>query len=150
MSDDPFDLERFVTAQDQYEIDATGGATDFQIALAELRAGCKQEHWIWFVFPQFAGLGTSDMAVRYAIGSVDEARAYLSHRILGARLKSCCEVLLSVESDSAVAVMGSPDDVKLRSSMTLFAQVSDETIFHAVLDRFFDGDPDPRTIELLG
>ncbi|MFZ4434629.1 MAG: DUF1810 domain-containing protein [Microthrixaceae bacterium] len=147
MSDDPFDLERFVTAQNGRVV---GDATAYEAAIGELRAGRKHTHWIWFVFPQLAGLGTSDMAIKYAIANSDEARAYVAHPLLGARLRECCEAMLAAESDSATAILGTPDDLKLRSSMTLFAAYSDDPIFQQVLDRFFDEMIDQRTIELLG
>ncbi len=134
------DLERFVRAQD-------GGVHDQ--ALRELRAGAKRGHWMWFVFPQIAGLGTSPTAQRYAISGLDEARAYLAHPVLGPRLAEACRALLAVEGRSAEQILGYPDDLKLRSSMTLFARAAaDPAVFRAVLDRYYDG-PDPRTEELL-
>ena len=147
MSDDPFDLERFVTAQNGR---GAGDATAYGAALAELRAGRKRTHWMWFVFPQLAGLGTSDMAIKYAISSADEARAFVAHPVLGARLHECCEALLAADGDSATNILGTPDDLKLKSSMTLFEHPTDEPIFRSVLDRFFGGARDGRTIELLG
>ena len=147
MSDDPFDLHRFATAQDGR---VAGDTTAYEAAIGELRAGRKRTHWSWFVFPQIAGLGSSDMAVRYALSGADEARAYLAHPVLSLRLKECCEAMLAAESDSATAILSTPDDLKLRSSMTLFEACSDDPIFHQVLDRFFDGTSDQRTIELLG
>jgi len=137
---DSNDLERFVSAQRDVIDDA----------LAELRAGRKRTHWMWFVFPQIAGLGASDMARRYAIRNAAEARAYLAHPVLGARLIACCEAALAVDRGSAHEIFGSPDDLKLRSCVTLFAHVSEAgSIFHRVLDRFYDGIPDPRTLERL-
>ena len=137
---DPHDLDRFLTAQDGVH----------ERALGELHAGRKTSHWMWFVFPQVAGLGSSSMAQRYAIGSLAEARAYLDHPVLGPRLLECARALLAHRDRSARQVMGSPDDVKLRSSMTLFAAATDvEPVFGQVLDAFFDGEPDPRTVELL-
>jgi len=147
MSDDPFDLERFVTAQ---KARVAGDSTAYEAAIAELRAGRKRNHWIWFVFPQVDGLGLSDMAIKYAISSADEARAYVAHPVLGARLHECCEALLASDGDSATNILGTPDDLKLKSSMTLFAHVTGEPIFRGVLDRFFGGARDERTIELLG
>ena len=139
--DDPWDLERFVAGQ----------RDSIDDALAELRAGRKRTHWMWFVFPQLAGLGGSDMARRYAIRSAGEARAYLAHPVLGARLIACCEAALAVEGRSAHQIFGSPDDLKLRSCATLFAHVSEPgSVFHRVLDRFYAGVPDPRTLERLG
>ncbi len=136
MSDD---LERFVTAQD--------GVHD--TALAELRAGRKRTHWMWFVFPQIAGLGSSPTAQQYAISSLDTARAYLAHPVLGPRLREAAEAVLGVEGRTASAIFGYPDDLKLRSSMTLFARAAGEpSVFQQVLDRYYDG-PDPRTLALL-
>lgn len=127
---DPFDLERFLAAQDE------GGT--YGRALAELRAGRKVTHWMWFVFPQEAGLGQSAMSRRYAIGSLEEARAYLTHPVLGARLRECAAALLGVEGRSAVAILGEVDTMKLRSSITLFARADPgEPLFPAVLDRYF-------------
>jgi len=129
---DPFDLQRFVDAQD------AGGTYD--TALAELRAGRKRSHWMWFVFPQVAGLGRSAMAQRYAISGADEARAYLAHRVLGPRLLDCARALVSLGTGDAVAVLGGIDAQKLQSSMTLFAlAVPDEPVFQQVLDHYFGG-----------
>ena len=140
MADD-FDLERFVAAQD--------GVYDG--ALAELRAGRKTGHWIWFVFPQVAGLGRSEMSRIYAIGSLAEARAYLAHPVLGPRLRECVAALLATHGRSADEMLGSIDAVKLRSSMTLFLRADpDEPAFRAVLDRFYDGRPDAATDAILG
>ena len=139
-SADTFDLDRFVRAQ----------ASVYDQALSELRAGRKRSHWMWFVFPQLAGLGLSSMAQRYAIASIAEARAYLAHPVLGFRLVECARALLSVPELSALDIMGSPDDMKLRSCATLVAQVGDEgLIFNRVLDRFFCGAFDARTIALV-
>lgn len=137
---DPFDLNRFVSAQDG----------PFEAALAELRRGHKRSHWMWFIFPQLAGLGASSTSRKYAIKSLDEARAYLAHPMLGPRLLDCCKALLSVQGRSASQIMGYPDDLKLRSSMTLFALTGDShSEFRQVLDRYFAGQLDPRTLELL-
>ena len=137
---DPFRLERFVEAQEGV----------YDRALNELRAGYKASHWMWFVFPQVAGLGSSPMSQRYAIGSLDEARAYLDHPVLGSRLVECTQAVLSHPDRSARQIMGSPDDVKLRSSMTLFALAATaEPVFQYVLDVFFDCKRDPRTVALL-
>ena len=137
-----FDLTRFVTAQD------TGGA--YAAALGELRAGHKRGHWMWFVFPQVAGLGHSANAQRYAVSGLDEARAYLAHPVLGPRLVECAEALSGLASNDAVAVMGGIDAVKLRSSMTLFAHAAehedDRQVFRAVLEKFYGGEEDPATI----
>ncbi len=142
MVNDPFDLERFVTAQD--------AQSTYDRALAELRAGRKQSHWMWFVFPQIAGLGSSPTARRFAIGSLDEARAYLRHPVLGRRLRECARVVASAASSDAVAIFGPVDAQKLRSSMTLFARAQpDEQAFCDVLDRFFDGMGDPLTDDRL-
>jgi uncharacterized protein (DUF1810 family) len=133
------DLERFVTAQD--------GVWD--TALAELRAGRKRTHWMWFIFPQIAGLGASPTAQRYALRGLDEARAYLAHPVLGPRLREASRAVLGVEGRSADRIFGHPDDLKLRSSMTLFARAADDpAVFEAVLERYYDG-PDPRTEALL-
>jgi uncharacterized protein (DUF1810 family) len=136
-----FDLERFVAAQD-------GGV--HERALAELRAGRKTSHWMWFVFPQLDGLGRSPTAQAYAIRSLAEARAYLEHPVLGPRLRECCEALLGVESDDPSAVMGGIDALKLRSSITLFARAAPEDeLFPRVLAKFYSGEPDDATDRLL-
>ena len=134
------ELQRFLQAQENV----------ISQALAELAAGRKQSHWMWFVFPQLAGLGHSAMAERYAIGSRAEAAAYLTHPVLGSRLVACTEALLSHPTLTAHQILGSPDDLKLRSSMTLFARVSPPgSIFHRALERFYGGEMDGRTLELL-
>ncbi len=116
----------------------------------ELRSGRKRSHWMWFVFPQMEGLGSSEMAQRYAIGSRAEAEAYLDHPILGPRLRECTELVNAVEGRTASEIFGSPDDLKFRSSMTLFATVADDPgPFETALERYYDGDPDPKTLELL-
>jgi uncharacterized protein (DUF1810 family) len=141
MAEDPFDLERFVAAQ----------AGSHDRAVAELRAGRKVGHWIWFELPQLAGLGRSPMSARYAISGLDEARAYLAHPVLRERLLECCEALLVHRDRSATSILGSPDDMKVRSSMTLFHRADpDEPAFRQVLDAFYGGTPDPRTDDLLG
>jgi uncharacterized protein (DUF1810 family) len=118
--------------------------------LAELRTGHKRNHWMWFVFPQIAGLGHSEMAQRYAIASSDEAAAYLAHPVLGARLRECARIVAALDSDSAADIFGHPDDLKFRSSMTLFADVApDEAVFQACIDKFFDGEPDEATLARL-
>jgi uncharacterized protein (DUF1810 family) len=135
---DDFDLGRFVDAQDR-------GDT-FGHALEELRAGRKRSHWMWFVFPQIAGLGHSAMAQRYAISSLEEARAYLAHPVLGDRLRECARVLLDLPGGDAEAVLGGIDAVKLRSSMTLFHRAAPgEPLFAQMLDRYFDGARDDAT-----
>jgi uncharacterized protein (DUF1810 family) len=132
-------LQRFVDAQ-------TGA---YPAALAELAAGDKRGHWMWFVFPQIAGLGHSATAQRFAIRDLDEARAYLEHPVLGPRLVEASTALLGVEGRSAEQILGHPDDLKLRSSMTLFAEAADDpAVFRAVLAKYYDG-PDPRTLDLL-
>jgi uncharacterized protein (DUF1810 family) len=137
---DPYQLSRFVTAQEG----------DYHRALAEIRRGRKASHWMWYVFPQCRGLGHSAMSVKYAIGSLDEARAYLAHPILGPRLIECAEAVLAVDGRTANDIFDSPDDMKLRSSATLFAAVSSPgSEFHRILERYFDGQQDPRTLELL-
>ena len=119
-------------------------------AVRELRAGRKTGHWIWYEFPQLAGLGRSSMSVRYAISGLDEARAYLSHPVLGPRLVECCEALLVHRGRDAAAILGTIDAVKVRSSMTLFHRADPEApVFRRVLDAFYEGTPDPRTDELL-
>jgi uncharacterized protein (DUF1810 family) len=138
------DLERFLDAQDSRDT--------YAHALAELRSGRKTSHWMWFVFPQLAGLGRSSIAQHYAISGLDEARAYLAHPTLRQRLLECCEAILALEGEiSAETVFGSVDAMKLRSSMTLFHRADpDVASFTGVLARFFDGSPDSRTDELLG
>jgi len=140
---DPFDLRRFVEAQD------AGGTYDR--ALAELRAGRKRSHWMWFIFPQLAGLGHSAMAQRYAIGSLDEARAYLAHPLLGERLRESARALLAAPADlGAREILGDVDALKLRSSMTLFARAAPcELLFQQVLERFYSGDADTATGDRL-
>lgn len=138
--DDPGGLDRFMQAQE----------SDYLRALSEIRAGVKRTHWMWFIFPQFRGLGTSATSKHFAIQSVAEARAYLSHPILGQRLRDCCEAILSLEGHSATEVFGTPDDLKLHSCVTLFAAVSpDESLFGQVLDKFFGGAPDEQTLRLI-
>ena len=141
-ADDPWDLRRFVTAQDRHG--------SYDQALAELRAGRKQSHWIWFVFPQAAGLGHSPAAVTYAVSSVEEAREYLRHPVLGDRLRACARVVADSGAGSAEELLGGIDALKLRSSMTLFSRAApDEPVFVDVLDRFYEGVPDPATERLL-
>ena len=138
---DPFELNRFVSAQEAV----------FEVALAELKRGQKRSHWMWFIFPQLAGIGSSSMARKYALQSLEEARAYLAHPVLGERLLECCRAILSVQGRSASEIMGYPDDLKLRSAMTLFALTGEaHSEFGQVIDRYFGGQPDPRTLELLG
>jgi uncharacterized protein (DUF1810 family) len=137
---DPRDLQRFVDAQ----------ARVYDDVLDELRDGCKAGHWMWFVFPQLRGLGRSAMAERYGISGREEARAYLRHPLLGARLRECTGLLLDLEGRSARGILGTPDDLKLRSCMTLFrAAAPEEALFDAVLRRYYGGEADPRTLALL-
>lgn len=138
MAPEGFPLRRFVAAQDE------GGA--YERALSELAAGRKTSHWMWFVFPQLAGLGHSEMSRRYAIASLAEAEAYLQHPLLGARLRGCASALLLHEGIPAARILGPIDAVKLRSSMTLFARADPgEPLFREVLERYFEGEPDPET-----
>lgn len=140
MSSDPYNLARFLKAQGPV----------YEQALAEIRAGRKRSHWMWYVFPQFAGLGHSPTSVHYAISSLSEAEAYLAHPILGPRLIECSEAVLRIDGRSALEIFGSPDDMKLRSSATLFAAGSSEgSPFHRIIDKYFAGDRDMRTIELI-
>jgi uncharacterized protein (DUF1810 family) len=136
---DPFDLMRFVRAQDPVYRDIQ----------AELTRGQKQSHWMWFVFPQVAGLGFSAMSQRYAIASRAEAKAYLAHPILGPRLVECTRLLLAVEGRTINAILGAPDDAKFRSSMTLFDAVSEEPVFDEALARYFSGERDGATLAIL-
>jgi uncharacterized protein (DUF1810 family) len=141
--DDPYRLRRFEEAQDE------GGT--YRAAVSELRAGRKASHWMWFVFPQIAGLGRSPISRRYAISSLDEAKAYLEHPVLGSRLLESAGVLTELTGRSAEAVFGPVDAMKLRSSMTLFARAApDEPAFRQVLDRYFGGVEDDRTRQQLG
>jgi uncharacterized protein (DUF1810 family) len=140
--DDAFDLERFVAAQD------AGGTYDR--AVEELRRGRKESHWMWFVFPQVAGLGHSPISNKFAVTSLEEARAYLCHPVLGPRLVQCAAILSEIEARSAEQIFGSIDAQKLRSSTTLFMRAApDETAFSQVLDRYFGGRPDRATDERL-
>jgi len=138
--EDPFDLQRFVDAQDRV----------YDQVLAELRAGAKRSHWIWFVFPQLSGLGSSSTAELFGIASLEEARAYLIHPVLGARLRECVRLVTSIEGRSIEQIFGWPDHLKVRSSMTLFAQATDHNAdFLAMLDKFYGGQQDPRTLQLI-
>jgi uncharacterized protein (DUF1810 family) len=135
-----YDLSRFVDAQEGH----------YAQALAEITAGWKQTHWMWFIFPQFEGLGHSAMSRRYAIRSLGEAQAYNAHPVLGPRLRQCAEAALAVEGRSALHIFGSPDDSKLRSCATLFARAAPhEPVFGKLLKKYFGGEPDPRTLALL-
>jgi len=138
---DPHDLKRFVKAQEEA----------YERALAEIKSGRKRSHWMWYIFPQIAGLGFSSTSVFYSIKSVAEARAYLGHPVLGPRLTECTEAAFAVEGRSAHEIFGSPDDMKLRSCATLFASVSPAgSVFHRLLDKYFAGEPDRKTLRLLG
>jgi uncharacterized protein (DUF1810 family) len=138
--DDPFDLARFTGAQEGV----------YKVALAEIRAGDKRSHWMWFIFPQIDGLGFSPTAKHYAIKSAEEARRYLAHPVLGARLRECAEAVLAVEGRSALEIFGSPDDLKLKSCMTLFESVAEQdSLFGRVLDKYYRGKRDTRTQQIL-
>jgi uncharacterized protein (DUF1810 family) len=137
---DPYHLQRFISAQE----------TTYAVALREIRSGRKRSHWMWFIFPQLAGLGRTDTARHYAIRSLDEARAYLAHPLLGPRLLEITEALLTVQGTSATDLMGQPDDLKLRSCLTLFASANpQQTVFQRALDAYFGGQPDRTTLRLL-
>jgi uncharacterized protein (DUF1810 family) len=138
--DDPYDLQRFVAAQQDV----------YAQVQAELAAGAKRSHWMWFVFPQLKGLGHSAMAQRYGIASTAEALAYWQHPLLGPRLQQCSALVLAVEGKTALQILGSPDDLKFRSCMTLFAWVAPaEPVFDAALKKYFGGVADPNTLALL-
>ncbi|MEB3981377.1 DUF1810 domain-containing protein [Mycobacterium sp. 663a-19] len=137
---DPFDLKRFVDAQ----------APVYRGVVDELRDGRKRAHWMWFVFPQLRGLGSSPMAAHYGIGSLEEARAYLRHEVLGPRLHECTQLVNGVRGRSIGEIFGSPDDLKLRSSMTLFVRATDDNgDFVALLEKYYDGEQDPLTVARL-
>jgi len=135
------DLQRFIDAQEN----------DYADALAEIKKGRKRTHWMWYIFPQIQGLGFSEMSERYAIKDLDEAEAYINHPVLGQRLIEICSELLKLQSNDAHEIFGSPDDMKLRSSMTLFAALPDAyPVFKSVIDKFFNGAMDGATLRLLG
>jgi uncharacterized protein (DUF1810 family) len=137
---DPHDLLRFVDAQSRV----------YDTVVAELRGGRKRSHWIWFIFPQIAGLGRSPTAARYAISSLDEARAYLAHDVLGLRLRECARLVNEIQGRSIDDIFGWPDNLKVRSSMTLFARATDDNDeFVALLDKYFNGQQDPATLQRL-
>lgn len=137
---DPHNLDRFVRAQDGV----------YDEVIAELNAGRKCTHWMWFIFPQFDGLGFSPMAHYYAVKSIAEARSYLNHPTLGPRLQECMAALLAIEGRSAYEILGSPDDLKLRSCATLFAAISMEgSVFERVLTKYYQGEPDCKTLQLI-
>ncbi len=138
--EDHFDLERFVNAQ----------ALVYSQVLAELRAGSKRSHWIWFIFPQMKGLGHSAQSFHFGIGSLDEAKEYLRHPILGARLDECTSLVNRIEGKSAFQIFGTPDDMKFRSSMTLFSRAEAENaVFRDALDKYFGGEADAATLKML-
>ena len=137
---DPYDLRRFMDAQSGV----------YEQARAELQVGEKRSHWMWFIFPQIAGLGSSAMAVRYAIGSREEALAYLEHGVLGARLRECSGIVAGLAGRTVEQIFGYPDDLKFRSSMTLFDAVAPEQVFAEALRKYFGGKPDAATVERLG
>jgi uncharacterized protein (DUF1810 family) len=145
VSSDPYDLARFVEAQ----------AHCYARVLEELAAGEKTSHWMWFIFPQLRGLGMSSTARRFGLSGLEEARAYLGHPLLGARLRECTQLVLAVQGRSAHEIFGSPDDLKLRSCLTLFAQAAapspapETRVFGEALAKYYGGEPDPRTLELL-
>jgi len=132
-------LQRFITAQER----------DYQVALQEIRNGRKRSHWMWYIFPQMNGLGFSEMARRYGIKDKHEAAEYIAHPVLGSRLIEISQALLNLPGNNATTIMGTPDDMKLRSSMTLFAQVNANPVFDAVLQKFFGGHKDEATLRLL-
>jgi uncharacterized protein (DUF1810 family) len=141
--EDRYDLRRFVDAQ----------AGVYEQACAELRAGRKRSHWMWFVFPQIRGLGSSEMAMRYAISSLEEARDYLGHAVLGARLRECAEIVVGAHGKTTEEIFGYPDDLKFHSSMTLFAQAAagwaGNGVFEEALEKYFGGEMDRETLERI-
>jgi len=138
--DDPFDLSRFLSAQDQV----------YEDVLAELKSGQKRTHWMWFVFPQIDGLGFSATTQYYAIKSLEEARQYLAHPVLGKRLRECAEAVLAVQGRNISEIFGYPDDLKLKSCLTLFAAITDQQdVFVKVLDQYYRGERDARTVQIL-
>jgi uncharacterized protein (DUF1810 family) len=133
-------LKRFLDAQE----------TSFQNALSEIKNGRKQSHWMWYIFPQIEGLGFSELSMFYAIGDIDEANQYLEHPVLGSRLIEISKALLTIEGKSANQIFGSPDDTKLKSCMTLFSSLKNtDPVFHSVLDKFFNGDKDQKTLQII-
>jgi uncharacterized protein (DUF1810 family) len=137
---DPYDLQRFVRAQEH----------DYEEALSEIRSGRKRSHWMWYIFPQFDGLGVSPTSKQYAVKSLAEARAFLAHPLLGPRLRECAAAAVRIEGLSAADIFGFPDDMKLRSCATLFASVSPAgSVFHRIIDKYFHGEPDADTVRLM-
>ena len=140
-TDDPYDLSRFVRAQE----------VDYAHALAEITSGSKRTHWMWYIFPQFHGLAFSSTSTRYAIKSTEEARAYLNHPVLGPRLLACAEAVVRLEDRSAAEIFGSPDDLKLKSCATLFAGLLPQgSVFDQLLEKYYRGERDNKTLQLLG
>jgi uncharacterized protein (DUF1810 family) len=140
-TDDPYNLSRFLQAQED----------DYRRALSEIKSGAKRRHWMWYIFPQIDGLGFSPTAKLYSLKSIEEAKAYLDHLVLGPRLLECTEAALQIEGKSATQIFGSPDDVKLRSCATLFACVSPPgSVFERLLDKYYGGERDEKTLQLLG
>ena len=137
---DTHDLQRFVDAQEG----------SYETAAKELRDGQKRSHWMWYIFPQFAGLGRSSTAQKFAVGSLDEAKAYVKHPVLGRRLGECTQLVLDIDGRTAQQIFGYPDTLKFRSSMTLFDQAAEKSMFSAALDTYYDGEPDEATLKLLG
>jgi uncharacterized protein (DUF1810 family) len=139
-TNDPYDLGRFLRAQEG----------DYHQALSEIMSGRKRSHWMWYIFPQFDGLAISSTSKLYSIKSIDEARAYLAHPVLGPRLLKCAEAVVGVDNRSATEIFGSPDDLKLRSCATLFASVSPpDSVFDRILEKYFSGERDGKTLRLL-
>jgi uncharacterized protein (DUF1810 family) len=139
-ANDPFDLNRFLMAQE----------ADYDRALSEIKSGRKRTHWMWYIFPQIDGLAFSSTSQRYAIKSIEEAQAYLNHPVLGPRLRECAEAVVAVEGRSIAEIFGSPDDLKLKSCATLFASVShSDSVFDRILEKYYHGDPDGKTRQLL-
>jgi uncharacterized protein (DUF1810 family) len=137
---DPFDLNRFVEAQEN----------DYEVALSEIKAGEKRTHWMWYIFPQIDGLAYSSTSKKYSIKSIEEAQAYLNHSVLGIRLLECAKAVVEVEGRSIAEIFGSPDDLKLRSCATLFVSVSpSETVFEQILQKYYHGVRDAKTLHLL-
>ena len=135
-----YNLERFIDAQE----------ASYEIALSEIKSGRKKSHWMWYIFPQVQGLGFSETSKFYAIKDIGEAKAFLEHPVLGERLVRICNALLHLESDNAHNIFGSPDDLKLRSSMTLFSSLNINPVFQKLLEKFFNGKKDDKTLQIIG
>ena len=138
---DTYNLKRFITAQDNYDT--------YKKVIKELSNGRKESHWMWYIFPQIKGLGMSSISQMYGIASIDEAEAYIQHPELGSRLIECCEILLQLQDQTSVDIFGDIDALKLKSSMTLFAEVSNDPVFKQVLDKYYDGEKDESTLKIL-